>query len=141
MLFSSELPVADALQFVLFSVLHGMNRDSEGEGAFRFLHGGHAFVVFEPHMIDENLPGGAFLQNREDGGGVEVGHLADDNIRRLLFGGDREIRRIAPVEIALITFAPLIFCSGYGLLFSSAALVLGLSIMSYMIYNKKKSKA
>ncbi len=47
---------------------------------------------------------------------------------------------IAPVEIALITFAPIIFCSGYGLLFSSVAAVLGLSIMSYMIYNKKRSK-
>jgi ESS family glutamate:Na+ symporter len=48
---------------------------------------------------------------------------------------------IAPVEIALITFAPLIFCGGYGLLFSSVATVLGLLIMSYMIYNKKTSKA
>ena len=48
---------------------------------------------------------------------------------------------IAPVEIALITFAPMIFCSGYGLLFSSAAAVLGLLIMFYMIYNKKTSKA
>ena len=48
---------------------------------------------------------------------------------------------IAPVEIALITFAPIIFCSGYGLLFASVATVLGLAIMSYMIYNKRKSKA
>lgn len=48
---------------------------------------------------------------------------------------------IAPVEIALITFAPIIFCSGYGLLFSSVAMVSGVSIMSYMIYNKKRSKA
>ena len=48
---------------------------------------------------------------------------------------------IAPVEIALITFAPIIFCSGYGLLFASVAAVLGLTIMSYMIYNKKRSKA
>ena len=47
---------------------------------------------------------------------------------------------IAPVEIALITFAPIVFCSGYGLLFSSVAAVLGISIMSYMIYNKKRSK-
>ena len=48
---------------------------------------------------------------------------------------------IAPVEIALITFAPIIFCSGYGLLFASVATVLGLIIMSYMIYNKRRSKA
>ena len=48
---------------------------------------------------------------------------------------------IAPVEIALITFAPIIFCSGYGLLFASVSAVLGLTIMSYMIYNKKRSKA
>ena len=48
---------------------------------------------------------------------------------------------IAPVEIALITFAPIIFCSGYGLLFASVATVLGLAIMSYMIYNKRRSKA
>lgn len=47
---------------------------------------------------------------------------------------------IAPVEIALITFAPIIFTSGYGLLFSSIAVVIGLSLMTYMIHNKKRSK-
>lgn len=47
---------------------------------------------------------------------------------------------IAPVEIALITFAPIIFTSGYGLLFSSIAAVLGLSIMTYMLYSKNRSK-
>lgn len=47
---------------------------------------------------------------------------------------------IAPVEIALITFAPIIFTSGYGLLFSSIAVVVGLSLMAYMIHNKKRSK-
>ena len=47
---------------------------------------------------------------------------------------------IAPVEIALITFAPLIFSSGYGLVFSAVCAVIGLSIMSYMIYNRKRSK-
>jgi ESS family glutamate:Na+ symporter len=47
---------------------------------------------------------------------------------------------IAPVEIALITFAPIIFTSGYGLLFSAAAAVLGLSIMSYMLYSKNRTK-
>lgn len=45
---------------------------------------------------------------------------------------------IAPVEIALITFAPIIFTSGYGLLFSSIAVVIGLSLMTYMIHNKKR---
>lgn len=47
---------------------------------------------------------------------------------------------IAPVEIALITFAPIIFTSGYGLLFSSIAFVIGFSLMTYMIHNKKRSK-
>ena len=47
---------------------------------------------------------------------------------------------IAPVEIALITFAPLIFSSGYGLVFSAVCAMIGLSIMSYMIYNRKRSK-
>lgn len=47
---------------------------------------------------------------------------------------------IVPVEIALITFAPIIFTSGYGLLFSSIAVVIGLSLMTYMIHNKKRSK-
>lgn len=37
---------------------------------------------------------------------------------------------IAPVEIALITFAPVAFVNGYGLLFLSAALGLGLLLMT-----------
>ncbi len=47
---------------------------------------------------------------------------------------------IAPVEIALITFAPIIFCSGYGLLFSGAIALIGLALMTYMVINKKYSK-
>ena len=47
---------------------------------------------------------------------------------------------IAPVEIALITFAPLVFSSGYGLLFSGICAAVGLSLMVYMLYNKKVSK-
>ena len=47
---------------------------------------------------------------------------------------------IAPVEIALITFAPLVFSSGYGLAFSSVCVVIGLSLLVYMVRNKKRSK-
>lgn len=47
---------------------------------------------------------------------------------------------IAPIEIALITFAPLVFSSGYGLLFSGTCAVVGLCLMAYMLYNKKVSK-
>ena len=47
---------------------------------------------------------------------------------------------VAPVEIALITFAPLAFSSGYGLIFSSACAVIGLSLLIYMVRNKKRSK-
>ena len=47
---------------------------------------------------------------------------------------------IAPVEIFLITFAPMIFCNGYGLWFSLACLILGLSIMTYMLWDSRKSK-
>ena len=47
---------------------------------------------------------------------------------------------IAPVEIVLITFAPMIFCNGYGLWFSLACLILGLSIMTYMLWDSRKSK-
>lgn len=47
---------------------------------------------------------------------------------------------IAPIEILLITFAPMIFCNGYGLWFSLSCLVLGLSIITYMILNSRKSK-
>lgn len=47
---------------------------------------------------------------------------------------------IAPVEICLVTFSPIIFCSGYGLLFSSVCAVAGLSLISYMVYAKKRSK-
>ena len=47
---------------------------------------------------------------------------------------------VAPVEIALITFAPLVFSSGYGLIFSSVCAVIGLSLLVYMVRNKKRSK-
>ena len=47
---------------------------------------------------------------------------------------------IAPVEIALITFAPMIFTRGYGLLFSLICLILGLSVMTYMLINSRRSK-
>jgi len=36
---------------------------------------------------------------------------------------------IAPVEIALITFAPIVFCAGYGLLFSFICLAAGLLVL------------
>lgn len=48
---------------------------------------------------------------------------------------------IAPVEICLITFAPIIFTSGYGLLFSCVCAVLGGSIVTYMILDKKRQKS
>ena len=47
---------------------------------------------------------------------------------------------VAPVEIALITFAPIAFSSGYGLIFSSVCAVIGLSLLIYMVRNKKRSK-
>ena len=47
---------------------------------------------------------------------------------------------IAPVEISLITFAPILFVGGHGLIFSAVCAVVGLAIMSYMLYNKKISK-
>ena len=46
---------------------------------------------------------------------------------------------IAPVEILLITFAPIIFTNGYGLLFSVECLILGLAIFSYLRLNSKVS--
>lgn len=47
---------------------------------------------------------------------------------------------IAPVEIALITFSPMLFSGGYGLAFCLVCLVLGLSIAGYMLYDKRRSK-
>lgn len=47
---------------------------------------------------------------------------------------------IAPVEISLITFAPILFTGGHGLIFSGVCAVVGLAIMTYMLYNKKISK-
>ena len=38
---------------------------------------------------------------------------------------------IAPVEICLITFAPVAFANGYGLHFGLLALILGACIMAY----------
>lgn len=43
---------------------------------------------------------------------------------------------IAPVEISLITFAPVAFVNGYGLLFSSICLVAGLSIIAVAYFKK-----
>ena len=47
---------------------------------------------------------------------------------------------IAPIEIALITFAPIIFCNGYGLWFSLACLIVGLSVMTYMLIDRRRSE-
>ena len=43
---------------------------------------------------------------------------------------------IAPVEIALITFAPVAFVNGYGLIFASICLVAGLSVISVAYFKK-----
>ena len=47
---------------------------------------------------------------------------------------------IAPIEIALITFAPMIFSNGYGLVFSAACLLIGLAIMSYMLWDYRRKQ-
>ena len=47
---------------------------------------------------------------------------------------------IAPIEIALITFAPMIFSNGYGLVFSAACMLIGLSIMSYMLWDYRRKQ-
>lgn len=43
---------------------------------------------------------------------------------------------IAPVEISLITFAPVAFVNGYGLIFSGICLIAGLSIMAIAHFKK-----
>ena len=43
---------------------------------------------------------------------------------------------IAPVEISLITFAPVAFVNGYGLLFASICLVAGLCVLSVAYFKK-----
>ena len=43
---------------------------------------------------------------------------------------------IAPVEIALITFAPVAFVNGYGLIFAGICLVAGLSVISVAYFKK-----
>ena len=43
---------------------------------------------------------------------------------------------VAPVEIALITFAPVAFTNGYGLLFASICLVAGLSVIAVDYFKK-----
>ena len=43
---------------------------------------------------------------------------------------------IAPVEISLITFAPVAFINGYGLLFASICLVAGLGVLSVAYFKK-----
>lgn len=43
---------------------------------------------------------------------------------------------IAPVEISLITFAPVAFVNGYGLLFASICLVAGLSVLAVAYFKK-----
>ena len=45
---------------------------------------------------------------------------------------------VAPIEIALITFAPMIFSNGYGLVFSAACMLIGLAIMSYMLWDYRR---
>ena len=43
---------------------------------------------------------------------------------------------IAPVEISLITFAPVAFVNGYGLIFASICLVAGLSVLAVAYFKK-----
>ena len=43
---------------------------------------------------------------------------------------------IAPVEISLITFAPVAFVNGYGLLFSSICLAAGLGVLAVAYFKK-----
>ena len=43
---------------------------------------------------------------------------------------------IAPVEISLITFAPVAFTNGYGLLFSGICLIAGLSVIAIAYFKK-----
>ena len=43
---------------------------------------------------------------------------------------------VAPVEIALITFAPVAFTNGYGLLFAGICLVAGLSVIAVAYFKK-----
>lgn len=45
---------------------------------------------------------------------------------------------IAPIEIILITFAPMIFCNGYGLWFSLACLIVGLILLTYMLLANRR---
>lgn len=47
---------------------------------------------------------------------------------------------IAPIEILLITFAPMIFCNGYGLVFSSVCMFAGLAVMSYMLWDSRRQR-
>lgn len=47
---------------------------------------------------------------------------------------------IAPVEICLITFAPVAFANGYGLYFGLLALIAGTCIMGYGWINDRKAK-
>ena len=47
---------------------------------------------------------------------------------------------IAPIEILLITFAPIIFCNGYGLLFSLICLIAALSILAYILLTNRDLK-
>ena len=47
---------------------------------------------------------------------------------------------IAPIEILLITFAPMIFCNGYGLVFSSVCMFAGLAVMSYLLWDSRRHR-
>lgn len=44
---------------------------------------------------------------------------------------------IAPIEILLITFTPMIFSNGYGLWFCLTCLLLGIALLTYMLLNSK----
>ena len=45
---------------------------------------------------------------------------------------------IAPIEILLITFAPIIFINGHGLTLSLICLLLGLAILSYVLFANRR---
>lgn len=108
---------------LLILLVCGINRNSD-------LCSGHGPQTNERMLVRESyLPWGWFTGTMAMG--IALLRVADPKMRsRCLDNYALAYLFIAPVEISLITFAPVAFLNGYGLVFTGICLAAGLAVLA-----------